>query len=114
MVLERGGDQLDRSCESEEVLLGVKEDRNILHTIKRTKANWIDDTLCRNFLLKCVAEGNTEGRIEVTVRRGRRRKQLLDVRKETRGYWRWKFEALDHVLSRTRLGRGYGHVRQTT
>jgi hypothetical protein len=85
----------------------------MLHTIKRTKANWIDDTLCRNFLLKRFAKGSTEGRIEVTGRRGRRLKQLLDVRKGTRGYWRWKGQALDHVLSRIRFGRGYGHVRQT-
>ena len=114
MVLERGGNQLDRSYENGEVLLGDKEDRNILRTIKRTKANWIDDTLCWNFLLKRVAKGNTEGRVEMTGRRGRRRKQLLDVRKETRGYWRWKDEALDHILWRTRFGRGYGHVRQAT
>jgi hypothetical protein len=26
---------------NEEVLLGVKEERNILHTIKRRKANWM-------------------------------------------------------------------------
>jgi hypothetical protein len=103
---------LDRSCENGEVLLGVK-DRNILHTIKRMKANWIDDTLCRNFLLKRVAKGNTKGRIEMTGRRGRRRKQLLDVRKETR-YWRWKDEALDYILWRTCFERGYGHVRQAT
>ena len=44
-----------------------------IRTIKRTKANWIDDNLCRNFLLKHVAKGNTEGGIEVTGRRGRRR-----------------------------------------
>jgi len=37
VVLERDGDQLDRSCENEEVLLGVTEGRNILHTVKRTK-----------------------------------------------------------------------------
>jgi len=47
VVLERVGDQLDRSCENEEELLGVKEGRNILHIVKRTKANWIDDTLRR-------------------------------------------------------------------
>jgi hypothetical protein len=34
--------------------------------------------LCRNSLLKYVIRGKIEGRIEVTVRRGRRRKQLLD------------------------------------
>ena len=37
---------------NEEVLLGVKEERNILDTIKPRKANWIGRILLRNFLLK--------------------------------------------------------------
>ena len=41
----------------------VKEDRNILHTIKRRKANWIGHILHRNWLLKCVVEVKIEGRI---------------------------------------------------
>jgi hypothetical protein len=45
---------------------------------KRRKAEGIGHTLRRNCLLKHVNEGKTEGRIEVTGRRGRRRKQLLD------------------------------------
>jgi hypothetical protein len=36
-------------------------------------------TCVENRLLKRVLEGKIEGRIEVTGRRGRRRKQLLDV-----------------------------------
>ena len=36
---------------NEEVLHTVKEERNILHTIKRRKANWIGHILCRNCLL---------------------------------------------------------------
>jgi hypothetical protein len=51
-----------------------------------------------------------EGRLEVTGRRGRRHKQLLDDLKETRGYWKLKEEALDRSLSRTRSGRGCGPV----
>jgi len=51
---------------NEEVLHTVKEDRNILHTIKGRKANWIDHILRRNCLLKYVTEGKIEGRIEVT------------------------------------------------
>jgi len=35
-----------------EVLLGVKEERNILYTIKSRKANWIGRVLLRNFVLK--------------------------------------------------------------
>jgi hypothetical protein len=46
-----------------EVLQRVKEERNILHTIKRRKANWIGHILLRNFLLKHVIEGKLEGRI---------------------------------------------------
>jgi hypothetical protein len=41
---------------NEEVLHRVKE-RNILHTIKRGKANWIGHILRRNGLLKHVIEG---------------------------------------------------------
>jgi hypothetical protein len=41
---------------NEEVLHRVKEERNILHTIKRRKANWIGHTLLRNYLLKYVIE----------------------------------------------------------
>jgi len=54
------------------------------------------------------------GRIEVTRRRGRRRKQLLDYLKEKARYCRFKEEALDRTLWRTRFGRGFGPVvRQT-
>jgi hypothetical protein len=38
--------------------------------------------LCRNRLLKHVTERKREGRLEVTERRGKRRKQLLDYFKE--------------------------------
>jgi hypothetical protein len=100
---------------NEEVLHRVKEERNIVHTIKRRKAYWIGHMLCRNCLVKYVIEGKIEGRIEVTGRRGRRRKQLLNDLKEKRGYWKLKEEALDRTLWSTRYGRGYGPVvRQTT
>jgi hypothetical protein len=100
---------------NEEVLHRVKEESTILHTIKRRKANWIGHILRRNCLLKQVIEGKLEGRIEITVRRGRRRKQLLDDLKEKRRYWKLKEEALDHTQWKTRFGRGYGPVvRQTT
>jgi hypothetical protein len=60
-------------------------------------------------------EGKLEGRIEMTGRRGRRRKQLLDDLKEKKRYWKLKEEALDLTLCRNRFGRGYGPVvRQTT
>jgi alpha-D-ribose 1-methylphosphonate 5-triphosphate synthase subunit PhnL len=92
----------------------VKEERNIVHTIKRRKVNWIGHILRRNCLLKHVIEGKLEGRIEMTGRRGRRRTQLLDNLKEKIRYWKLKEEALDRTLLRTRFGTGYGPVvRQT-
>jgi len=52
--------------------------------------------------------------IEGTGRWGRRRKQLLDDLKAMRDYWKFKGEALDRILWKTRIGRGYGPVvRQT-
>jgi hypothetical protein len=65
---------------NEELLHRAKEERNILHTIKRRKANWIGHILRRNCLLNHVIERKTEG----AGRRGRRRKQLLDDLKEMR------------------------------
>jgi hypothetical protein len=100
---------------NEEVLHRIKEERNILHTIKRRKANWIDHILRRNCLLKHAIEGKLEGRIEMTGRREKSRKQLLDDLKEKRRYWKLKEEALDRTLWRTRFGSDYGPVvRQTT
>jgi hypothetical protein len=100
---------------NEEILHRVKEERTIVHTIKRRKANWIGHILRRNCLLKHVIEGKEEGRIVMTGRRGRRRKQLLDGPKEKRRYWKLKEEALDRSVWRTRFGRDCRPVvRQTT
>jgi hypothetical protein len=88
---------------NEEVLHRVKEERNIPHTIKKRKANWIGHILRRNCLLKHLIEGKLEGRIEMTGRRGRRRKQLLDCLKEGERYWRLKEEALDRTHWRIRF-----------
>ena len=56
-----------------------REKRNgTAHAIKRRKANWIGHILSRNCLLKQVIEG----KIEVTGRGGRSRKQVLDGLKE--------------------------------
>jgi hypothetical protein len=81
-----------------EVFHAVKEERNILCTTHRRKANWIGRILTRICLLKHVIEGMIEGRIEVTGSRGRRRKQLLDDLKEKRGYCKLKEEALDRTF----------------
>jgi len=70
----------------EEVLLTVKEQRNILHKISKRKANWIGHILHRNCLLQQVIEVKIRRWIKVTGRRGRRRRKLLDDFKERRGY----------------------------
>jgi hypothetical protein len=100
---------------NEDVLLRVKEQRNILHEIRKRKANWICHILRRNCLLQRVIEGKIQGVIEVTGRQGRRRRKLLDELKERREYSHLKEEALDRSIWRARFGRGFGPVvRQTT
>jgi hypothetical protein len=83
---------------NEEVLLTVKKQRNILHEIRKRKANWIGHILRRNCLLQRVAEGKIQGGIEVTGRQGRRHRKLLDNLKERRGYSHLKEEALDRTM----------------
>ena len=86
----------------------VEEEKNIVHTILRRKANWIGHILRRNCLLKDV----TEGKIAGTRIRGRRHKQLLDDLREKRKYWNLKEEALNCTLWKTRFGRGYIRCRK--
>ena len=95
---------------NEEVLLRVNEQRNILREIIKLKANWIGHILSRNCLLKQVIGGKIKGQIEVTIRRGRRRKKLLDDIKDKRGYCQLKEEALARTIWRNRFGRGFGPV----
>ena len=98
-----------------EVLLRVNEQMNILREIRKRKANWIGHILRRNCLLKQVIEGKLKGEMDVTRRRGRRRKKLLDDLKDRRGYSRLKEEALDRTMWRNPFGRGLGPVfRQNT
>jgi hypothetical protein len=95
---------------SGEVLHRVEEE---YPTIR--KVHWIGHIWHRNRLLKHFIEGNIEGSIEVTEKRRRTRKQLLDDLKEMRGYFKLKEEALDRSMWRSRFGRVYGPVvRQTT
>ena len=100
---------------NEEVLRRVNEQRNILHEIRKRKANWIGHILRRNCLLKQVIEGKIKGEMEVARIRGRRHKKLLDDLKDRRGYSHLKEEALDHTMWRNRFGGGTGPVvRQIT
>ena len=97
------------------MLLGVKEQRNILHEISKWKANWIGHILHRNYLLRRVIEGKIKEGIEVTGRRGRRSRKLRDDLKGRRGYFHLEEEALGLTMWRSRFGRGFGPVvRQTT
>ena len=95
---------------NEEVLLRVNEQTNILHEKRKWKANWIGHILRRNCLLKQVIEGKIKGKMEVTRRRGRRRKKLLDDLKDRRGYSHLKEEALHRTIWRHHFGGGFGPV----
>jgi hypothetical protein len=61
-------------------------------------------------LLKQVIEGKIKWEIEVTRRRGRRRKKLLDDLKDRRVDSHLKEVALDRTIWRNRFGRGVGPV----
>ena len=88
------------------IVLRVNEQRNILHEIRKRKANWIGHILRRNCLLKQVIEGKIKGEMEVARRRGRKRKKLLDDLKDRRGYSNLKEEVLERTMWRNRFGRG--------
>ena len=96
------------------MLLRVNEQRNILHEIRKQKANWIGHILHRNCLIRQVIEGKIKGEMEVT-RRGRRRKNSLDDLREGRGFSHLKEEALNYIIWSNHFGGGTGPViRQTT
>jgi len=92
------------------VLLRVNEQKNILHEIRKRKAKWIGQILRRNCLLKQVIEGKIKVEMEVTRRRGRRRRKLLDHLKDRTGYSYVKEEALNRTMLRNRFGGGFGPV----
>jgi hypothetical protein len=56
-------------CVRNEVLQRVEEERNILQTIKRRKANWIGHIMHRNCLLKHTVQGKVGRRSEGDMRR---------------------------------------------
>jgi len=60
--------------------------------------------LRRNCLLQRVIEGKIKGGIEVTGRRGRRHRKLLDELKERRGYSQLREETLDCTMWTVRFG----------
>jgi hypothetical protein len=95
---------------NEEVLLRINEQRNILHDIRKRKANLIGHIILRNRLLKQVIEGKIKVEMEVARRGGRRRKKLLGDLKDRRGYSNLKEEALDRTMWRNRFRGGFGPV----
>jgi hypothetical protein len=74
---------------NEEVLLRVKEQRNVLHEVSRRKANWLGYILCRNCLLQQVIEGKMKGGCK-----------LLDDLKQRRGYCHLKEKDLERTVWR--------------
>jgi hypothetical protein len=69
------------------------------------------DMLGRNVFLKHVSEGQIE---ETGKRKRRRKQQLPDDLKETRGHWKLREEALGSTFWRSSFGRSCGPVvRQT-
>jgi hypothetical protein len=91
----------------------VNEERNILYTVTRRKANWVSYFLRKNCLPKHVTEVKVEGRIEVSERRRRRRKQELYDLKEKRGSWKLKEEAIDRFFVQDLPGKRLWIWRKT-
>jgi hypothetical protein len=54
---------------NEELLHRIKEERNIIHKLKRKKFNWIDHILRGNCLAKRVIGGKMDGKVKATGRR---------------------------------------------
>jgi hypothetical protein len=71
---------------NEQMLHRHQEERNILHTVKRRKANWIGYIWRGKCLLISVTTRKRKEMIEVTVKRGRRSAQLLDDLKKNSRY----------------------------
>jgi hypothetical protein len=86
VALEKDGeDQFDQACEKFTSIIYSQGEEEYPKKIKIRKANWIGHFLLRTCRLKHVTERKVMGRIEVTVRRGRKHKQLLDDLKEKKG-----------------------------
>ena len=75
--------------------------KGLSYTERRRNANWIGHILRRNCLLKHIIEGKIVGRIEVTRKRGRKHRQLLDDLKEERICWKLTVKPLERTLWRT-------------
>jgi hypothetical protein len=90
------------------VVQRTKENRNILHTIKRRNAKWFGHFLYTICHLKHVTEEKLKGKIEVVKRRGRRYKHLLE--EPNQKLLETENGRANRILNRTQFGRGYGLV----
>ena len=79
-----------------------RRENKIVRKLKSRKDSWIGHILRRNCLLKHVVKGKIERNIEW---KRRRREQLLDEFKETKGHWKFKEEALDRSVWKSDFGR---------
>ena len=115
VVLEKDGDQLDRSHEKlRSVSKSQGGEEHCTNNTKR-KTKRIGHIQRRNCLLKHVIEDKIEGNTGETRRRGIRTKQPLDFLKENRRQLNLKDKPLDCTLWRPQFGKGYGPVvRETT
>jgi hypothetical protein len=91
---------------NEEVLHRVEWERNIIHKVIRRKVDWTGHILRMNRFQKHVTEGKMEG----TGRRGKRRKSLLNDLKEATAYWEMREEALGCTVCSTHFRTSYGPV----
>jgi hypothetical protein len=92
--------------ENDEILLTVKEERNILLKIQQCKIDWIGHIWCGNCLLKYANDGMIEG----VGRRGRRHKDVLDNLEEKRRYQNLTDGTLDCTLWTVCFGESYRPV----
>jgi len=88
----------------------IREFSSHVACIRKQKANWIGHILGINCILKQVIERKIKGEMEVTRRRGRRHKKLLDDLKDRRKYSHWKEETLNRTMWRKRFRGGFGPV----
>ena len=98
LVQEKEGDKLVRSWGKIKVLRRIKEEMEHPSYNETKKGTWIGHILRRNCVLKCVIEGKIEWKAEATRRRGRRRKQLLDVLKVIIWYRKLEKKVRDSCL----------------
>jgi hypothetical protein len=110
VVLEKDGDQLDRPFAKWNIAKSEGGEDYPANN-ERIKAKLIGCILNRNCLLKHVIVGKIR---QMTVRRRRRRKQLLDDIRERVWYCKLKNVALDLTPCRSRFCRGYGAVERLT